>query len=61
MLVTHPAGVTNSDFLVVQESPRRGLPSGGARRTLFSAWDFPLSRILTPRGARLSTLREAGS
>jgi hypothetical protein len=23
-------------------------------------WDAPLSRVLTPRGAQLSTLREAG-
>jgi hypothetical protein len=23
-------------------------------------WDAPLSRVLTPRGTRLSTLREAG-
>jgi hypothetical protein len=25
-----------------------------------SGWDAPLSRVLTPRGARLSTLRAAG-
>jgi hypothetical protein len=24
------------------------------------SWDAPLSRVLAPRGARLSTLREAG-
>jgi hypothetical protein len=29
-------------------------------RTPPAHWDAPLSRVLTPRGARLSTLREAG-
>jgi hypothetical protein len=25
------------------------------------SWDLPLSRVLTPRGERLATLREAGA